>query len=195
MKVWTRRTATHDWNWLDSIDIGHLRAYKAYEKTIAAWNQNLSVTDPNEVVHHEYRFYQEVAPYGSLHALIVRYRYWRTLLPEAFLWHLFDSLAQVAQTMRACSPGHTLYGQTYPLNWTNSQFVDFDIKNENIVLGYQDRRAQTTATPVPTCGGTTRYNFPMVSFAPEACIVSTWVHWAHFNYFETILLTCCRLRW
>lgn len=114
------------------------------------------------MIYHEWRMYTEVAPYGDLWALIARYRYWRTFLPEAFLWHLFDSLAHAAEATTTSSPKGSLLGKNFQPGWTNIQLVNFDIKSANIMLGYPDHRTQIPGRPASAYGGSRVYAYPCI---------------------------------
>jgi len=127
------------------IDLTHLRGYKCWAD---------ESTDD-----HLCRLYLEYAPYGNLKGLLWRYRYWHQFLPEAFIWHVFDSLAHAVENIRDCSlddmPWDT--DRTRPEPGDNPRLVHFDIKLENVFLGYSD--------PVDASrerGGARKYGYPIV---------------------------------
>lgn len=112
------------------LDIVHLRGYKSFD----------------EGGNKEWRYYQELAPYGDLRSLIAKYKYFNTFLPEAFLWHIFNSLAEAAEKMKQC---HTsVLDSGLPSKRTNSELVHMDIKPPNILIGYPDRRDQKIECPL-----------------------------------------------
>jgi len=82
-----------------------------------------------------WRFYLEFSPHGELSRLMDRYRAWNQYLPEAFLWHVFDSLALalVAKAELPTDPNE-LPDNTYYKE--DDRIIHFDIKPENIFLGY-----------------------------------------------------------
>ncbi|KAK5101223.1 hypothetical protein LTS08_004830 [Lithohypha guttulata] len=85
----------------------------------------------------KWHYYLEFAPYGDLSRLMDRYRAWNRYLPEKFLWHVFDSLARAV----CCLTDHPTNMQSLPKGDVNplahERVVHFDIKPENIFLGYE----------------------------------------------------------
>jgi len=83
-----------------------------------------------------WRFYLEFAPYGELSRLIDRYRAWNRYLPEAFLWHVFDSLALalLAKDELPTDPDELPTAGAYT---EYDRVLHFDIKPDNIFLGYE----------------------------------------------------------
>lgn len=103
---------------------------------------DLSQSD-NKATMPRWRFYLEFSPYGELSRLMDRYRAWHQYLPEAFLWHVFDSLALVLLTKAELATDPE--GLPRPNNYTaNDRMLHFDIKPDNIFLGYQQPFNATT---------------------------------------------------
>lgn len=84
------------------------------------------------------RHYLEYAPYGTLSNLLAKYKASNRYLPELFLWHLFNSLAKALVILEQGHP-----------NRGNNFVVHFDIKPDNIFLGYE---ATKTRDPARTGG-------------------------------------------
>jgi len=103
-----------------------------------------------------WRFYMELAPYGELYGLLHRYCYLNRFLPEAFLWHVFDSLAEAAQVMANCSTQDLPPGNKGP-KYASDRLVNFDIKTPNIFLGYAEHR-QSNRFWSTRYGGTRKYD-------------------------------------
>ena len=99
-----------------SKNVVHLRRFKYYSKDAV------------------YRFYLEYAPHGDLNQLASRYRMYNTYLPELFLWHLFDALAEAALQMQDHYPFHdfddNILAETFMLHR--------DLKPANVMLGYEE---------------------------------------------------------
>ena len=85
-----------------------------------------------------YRFYLECLPHGSLERLRLRHKAWRQPVPELFVWCAFKKLAW-ALLVLSDGPKTSLYtpGNIRPKDWG---IVHFDIKLDNICLGYSDER-------------------------------------------------------
>lgn len=110
-----------------------------------------------------WRFYFELAPYGTLFDLMLKHQYWNQYLPEAFLWHVFDSLAEAAVQLRDCTWGNmptdrNPRGPPHDMD----QMVHFDIKPDNIFLSYPDHRSNHHQPGGSTFGGTMKYDYPVV---------------------------------
>lgn len=91
-----------------------------------------------------WRFYMEFAPYGELSRLMARYRAWNKYLPELFLWHVFDGLARAARALNEQTAGPKSPTPSKGNVKRGQKVVHFDIKPENIFLGYEepfDKRA------------------------------------------------------
>lgn len=139
-----------------STDIVHLRGYKYFVSDSNATSHEQSSSSTS--TKRKYRLYQELAPYGNLAALWYRYRYWNTYLPEAFLWHLFDSLTSAAIQMLEPSKDGLPAGKAGRQVRETDQVVHFDFKPGNIFLGRPDHRDGIRST----WGGTRKYDYPVV---------------------------------
>lgn len=105
-----------------------------------------------------YRFYQELAPYGDLSSLWHKYRYWNTYLPEAFLWHLLDSLASAAIQMRDATKKGLPDGRFDGPVRREEQVVHFDMKPQNVFLGRPDHRVGKRCA----YGGIRKFDYPVI---------------------------------
>jgi len=119
--------------------------------------------DPN-LKATKWLYYLEYAPHGDLNRLIARYRAWNRYLPEQFLWHVFDSLAKAIQTI-ADQP--TVVGDlpektsAYRTINRNSRIIHFDIKPDNIFLGYKKLFLNDSGLH----GGSNGEKYPLIKLA------------------------------
>jgi len=106
-------------------------------------DSDLSKSD-SKATMTRWRFYLEFSPNGELSRLMDRYRAWHQYLPEAFLWHVFDSLALTLLTKAelATDPEKLPRPNSYT---ANDRILHFDIKPDNIFLGYQQPFNATTS--------------------------------------------------
>lgn len=102
----------------------------------------------------------EYAPYGNLNILRWRYRAFNRYLPELFLWHLFNSLAQAVEAMEK----DALTGDTIgSLQRHKNDFIlHLDIKPENIFLGYEETHAERRPEAPWRTGGLVEPLYPSV---------------------------------
>lgn len=116
----------------DGIEnIQRLRGFKSYR----APGDNPVLRYAGEYRDRRWRYYFEYAPYGSLERLITRYRAWNQYLPESFLWHVFDSLAQILVTFDETGP--EVKEHKTGMVRTADRLIHMDIKPDNIFLGYE----------------------------------------------------------
>lgn len=139
----------------ESENIVHLRGYKYFKsRNDANANNGRGFQVP---MGKEFKLYLEYAPYDTLESLRRKYRYYHQYLPEAFLWHVFDSLASAALTVRQC-PQHNLpYPNAENAPKGNASLVHFDLKLENIFLGYPEPYGLRGNR-----GGTRFYDYPTI---------------------------------
>ena len=144
----------HHMNKSEIENIVQLRGYKEYFN-IPPEKEGESELSESDVAatKKRWRFYLEFSPYGELTRLIDRYRAWQQYLPEAFLWHVFDSLALaiLAKAELATDPGKLPRGNHCT---ANDRIIHFDIKPDNIFLGYQEPFNATTSK---NYGGLTQF--------------------------------------
>ncbi|KAK5073557.1 hypothetical protein LTR64_007307 [Lithohypha guttulata] len=129
-------------NRFESENIVHLRGFKGYGSQVV---DNVDNTTPTR----EWRLYLEYAPHGDLSTLRKRYKAFKMYFPEAFLWHVFHSLAKAAEQMGPYSGiPDELRNVTDDLD--AHQYLDYllhlDIKLDNIFLGYQEPYANSRTT-------------------------------------------------
>lgn len=107
-----------------------------------------------------WRYYLEYAPHGSLQRLIARYRAWNQYLPESFLWHIFDGLAQVLIAFDETTPDLNEHKNKHKRGELRDadRLIHFDIKPDNIFLGYE----QPFDTNSKNYGGHQSNVYPMV---------------------------------
>lgn len=116
----------------DGIEnIQQMRGFKSFR----APADNPVLRYAGEYRDRRWRYYFEYAPYGSLERLITRYRAWNQYLPESFLWHVFDSLAQILVTFNETAPD--VKEHKIGMVRAADRLVHFDIKPDNIFLGYE----------------------------------------------------------
>ncbi|KAK5377634.1 hypothetical protein LTR20_002095 [Exophiala xenobiotica] len=80
------------------------------------------------------RYYSEFCPYDSLESLRLKYKAWNTYLPEAFLWHIFYSLAEGCLKF-SIGPFKNLASSRFGQRFPEAYLLHNDIKTENILLG------------------------------------------------------------
>lgn len=141
----------------------HLRDYKYYHNNLNEDRLTNSALLRHLIGQEKWRFYQELAPYRDLNSLLEMYRYWNQYLPEAFLWHIFDSLAEAAVRMRDCEWGNMpTTRRPREKRFRTDKVVHMDIKPENIFMSYPDHRANHGQEDGSSCGGTTKYDYPVI---------------------------------
>ena len=125
-----------------------LRRFKAYFKE----NVQIDPTTNNPhvtLVPSTLRAYFDYAPHGNLWELMKRYEAFDKHLPEAFIWHVFHSLAQAVLAMND-GPWTRLTtgddGKIKHIRLRNEVFLNhFDMKPENIFLGISAAEQSPTA--------------------------------------------------
>lgn len=150
----------------DGIEnIQQLRGFKSFNSP--ADNPILKNRGEKGYVDKRWRYYFEYAPHGSLERLLARYRAWNRYLPESFLWHIFDGLAQVLVTFAETIPDP----KEHKKNWVKDTYrlVHFDIKPDNIFLGYQ----QPFDSTEDKYGGHQSNVYPMVKIGDFGVAVMT----------------------
>lgn len=143
----------------------HLRDYTYFNQGI---DKDKPSTDPDSVIKplpgtEQWRFYLELAPFGDLYNLLWKYRFWNQYLPEPFLWHVFDSLAEAAVKLRHCDWANmpSLRNPPGPPH-DSDQMVHFDIKPDNIFLSYPDHSSNHHQQGGSTSGGSKKYDYPVI---------------------------------
>lgn len=111
-----------------------------------------------------WRFYLEFSPHGELSRLMDRYRAWNQYLPEAFLWHVFDSLA-LALLTKAELPTDLDELPKTDIYTEEDRIIHFDIKPDNIFLGYAQPFNVMSANKfggLTQLGGSKRTLYPII---------------------------------
>lgn len=114
-------------------DIAYLRGFRAYRRPE-------DVHEGDDQLCNMWRTYLEYAPHGDLDRLKNFYKVYYRYLPEAFLWHVFHSLAVAA---RALGPDDDLGSELENigpdrLRFGQGHILHMDFKPKNILLGYQE---------------------------------------------------------
>jgi serine/threonine protein kinase len=140
-----------------------LRRYKAY------FNQKAKSTSAcGTFVPSTLRAYFDYAPHGDLYGLMKKYRAFDKHLPEAFVWHVFHSLAQAVLAMND-GPWIRLVrdsnGKLRKIKLRKQVFLNhFDMKPSNILLSFSAAEQSPTTT---TNSGEWKpeYEYPQVLLA------------------------------
>lgn len=128
----------------------HLRGYKAIFPELQG---PFVEQDANLVPSAFMRYYLEYAPYGTLANLLARYKASNRYLPELFLWHVFNSLAKALLVLEQGTANRHV----------ETSLIHFDIKPENIFLGYE---AAKSSDPDVTGGLDGEiFNYPSIKLA------------------------------
>lgn len=153
-------------NQQDSGNVVHLRGYKYVSASTVPKrdadrnkirNRLLKSRENRTGQSVWYRLFFEYAPYGNLENLMRRYRVWHQYLPEPFLWHVFDCLCHALTAMYAEPPRIRILGR-YRRWPKGSQVVHFDIKPNNVFLGYEG----ASELDGPLTGGAEHISYPMI---------------------------------
>jgi serine/threonine protein kinase len=140
-----------------------LRRYKAYFNQIAKTTRAGSTFFPGTL-----RAYLDYAPHGDLYGLMNKYRAFDKHLPEAFVWHVFHSLAQAVLAMND-GPWTRLArdsnGKLREIKLRNEVFLNhFDMKPSNIFLSFSAAE-QSPTTNTGSGEWKPEYEYPQVLLA------------------------------
>ena len=135
----------------ESMNVLFLRRYKTYFRTDVEAGRGRSKIPRIAFAPQTVRAYFDYAPYGELYDLMDKYTGFDKHFPEAFVWHVFHSLARAVRVMNAGPWTRIIIDSRSRLKTVKLKkevFLNhFDMKPGNVFLGYNaTEESPTTAT-------------------------------------------------
>jgi serine/threonine protein kinase len=132
----------------DSANVLFLRRCKAYGRNGIRVNTENPSRGRTGFIPEIARAYFDYAPYGELEDLLNKFTAFDKHLPEAFIWHVFHSLARAVLVMNA-EPWERLEidddGDLENFRLRDEVFLNhFDMKPGNVFLGFNATEQSTT---------------------------------------------------